>query len=148
MINFTKDCKVTRVIDATAAGTDDTISGSTIDMKGFGSCTFIVGFGTITASAVTSIKVQQDSDSAMGTAADLLGSSVSITDAQDDHSVLVEVAEPRERYVRVQVVRATANAVIDFGLAVQTNPKISPVTHDATTVISSELHASPAEGTA
>ena len=147
MFSIVKDTKITECVAPTVAGTTD-VTGDTIDMQNFGSVAFLVSFGTITTGGVTSIKVQQDSDSAMGTAADLLGSSVSITDAQDDHSVLVEVAEPRERYVRVIVDRGTANAVINTGYAIQTNPKISPTTHDSSTIVTPELHVSPAEGTA
>ena len=146
MDNLTKSGKLTRVINATAAGTSD-INGSIIDMQGFDSVTFIVGFGTITASAVTSIKAQQDSASNMASAADLKGTAITVADDDDNQIVALEI-EPTERYVRVVVARATQNAVVDFGIAVQTKANTEPVTHDATTVVGSEYHQSPAEGTA
>jgi hypothetical protein len=61
---------------------------------------------------------------------------------------MLEVNQPRERYVRVVVDRGTQNAVVDFGLALQSKPDTAPVTHDATTVVGSEFHQAPAEGTA
>ena len=148
MLNFTKDCKLTRVSNAVAAGTDDTTSCAVVDMQSFGSCTFIAAFGTITATAVTTVKVQQGAVANMSDAADLAGTSISVAADDDNQIVAVEVVEPQERYVRLQIVRATANVVIDGVIAVQCNPKIAPVTHDATTVVGTELHASPAEGTA
>ena len=47
----------------------------------------------------------------------------------------------------VVVDRGTANAVVNVGLAIQMNPKTSPTTH-AATLVDSEIHVSPAEGTA
>ena len=147
-MNISKGVKVTRCINFTAAGTSTPISGSVIDMKGFDSCTFIVGFGPIVSGGVQSIKVQQGADAALGDAADLLGTSVSVADDDDNQVAIVEVNQPRERYLRVQVLRATQNSTIDFGLALQSKASSEPVTHDSTTVISSELHQAPAEGTA
>lgn len=147
-MNLSKFGKVTRVMNAVAAGTDDTQSSSVIDMKGFDAVTFIVGFGALTATAVTTVKAQQGAASNLSDAADLLGSAVSVADDDDNQVVVLEINHPRERYVRVQVVRATANAVIDFGIAIQTAAKSEPVTHDSATVVSSELHHAPAEGTA
>lgn len=148
MINLTRDCKLTRVSNAVAAGTDDTTSCAVIDMQNFGSVTFIAAFGVITATAATSIKVQQGAIANMSDAADLLGTSVSVAADDDNQIVAVEVVEPLERYVRLQIIRSTANAVIDGVIAIQCNPKLAPTTHDSTTVVGTELHASPAEGTA
>jgi len=146
-MNISKGAKLTRVINYTAAATSD-VNGSTIDMKGYDSVTFIVGFGTITAGAVTSVKVQQDSDSAMGSAADLAGTAITVADDDDNQLVMLEVNQPRERYVRCVVDRGTQNAVIDFGLALQSKASSEPVTHDSSTVVGSEFHQAPAEGTA
>ena len=55
-MNLSKAAKVTRVMNAVAAGTSDQNSSS-VDMKGFDACQFVVAFGAITASAVTSIHV-------------------------------------------------------------------------------------------
>lgn len=147
MLNLGTQSKITRVIDATVAGTSD-VNGATIDMKGFEAVCFVVLFGTITATAVTSIKVQQGAASDLSDAADLTGTSVSVAADDDDQVAYVEVVKPRERYVRVVVDRGTANAVLDGAIAIQTNPKSEPTTHDSTTVVGGETHLSPAEGTA
>lgn len=139
--------KLTRVIDRIAAGSSDE-TGGTIDMKGFENVTFIVGFGTIVSAAVTGIRVEQGAASGMGDATDLEGSAIGVADDDDTSIVAIEIIKPRERYLRVVVDRATQNAEIDFGLAIQSGPRAKPVTHDADTVLGSETHTSPAEGTA
>ncbi|NQU38201.1 MAG: hypothetical protein HQ526_11490 [Actinobacteria bacterium] len=148
MYNLTKQGKVTRVSNAVVAGTTD-INSSSIDMQGFDAVTFYVCFGAITASAVTSVKAQQSSDDAAADAfADLLGTGITVADDDDNQVVALEVNEPRERYVRCVVDRGTANAVVDSIIAVQTRAGVEPVTHDSTTVVGSEWHHAPAEGTA
>lgn len=139
--------KVVRVSSAVAAGTTD-VTCDTVDMQGFGGIRFIAGFGTITANAVTSMKVQQGALSAMTDAADLEGTSVSIDDDEDNMLLISDIYRPTERYVRAIIDRGTANAVVDFVIAELYEPLNQPVTHDATTVADSESHVSPAEGTA
>jgi len=146
-MNLSRFGKVTRVSNAVAAGTT-TVNCATIDMKGFDSVTFYLLVGTLTATNVTTLKAQQGAASDMSDAADLLGTAVAYTDADDDKAAILEVHNPRERYVRAVVVRATANAVIDGVIAVQTKANKEPVTHDSTTVVGSEFHQAPAEGTA
>ncbi len=147
MENLTKAAKLTRVINATAAGTGD-INGSIIDMKGFDAVTFIVGFGAITAGALTSIKAQHGSASDLSDAADIKATLISVADTDDNKLVALEI-EPTERYCRVVVSRGTANAVVDFATAQQTKAHSEPVTHDASTVIGSEYHGpSAGEGVA
>ena len=56
------DCfKITRVSNAVAAGTSD-INSSSVDMQGYDAVEFVVLFGAIVATAVTSVKAQQSSD--------------------------------------------------------------------------------------
>jgi len=139
--------KVTRIKSAVAAGTDDVQTSSTVDMAGYEGCKFYVLMGTITATAVTTVSVQQSANDS--SYADLEGSGVSLTPATDDNKVVViDVFRPTDRYLQVDVTRATANAVIDGIIAVQYGAKKLPTTDDTTTVDSREVHVSPAEGTA
>ncbi len=148
MNDLVKNTKFTRVLNATAAGSSDITTCAVIDMAGFEAVTFFVAFGTITASAVTSIKVQQGTDGTVSDAADLEGSSVTIADTDDNKIAAIEIYRPRERYVKLIIKRATANAVVDGAWAIQTGPRVKPTTHDSTTVVTPEFWASPAEGTA
>ena len=125
------------------AATSD-INGVTLDMQGFESVLMIVTFGVITGSAVTTIKAQQDSASGMGSAADLLGTSQTIADTDDEKTFYIHLVKPQERYVRLVVPRATQNAA--SATYIQTGAKKAPTTHG--TNVAGETHTSPIEGTA
>lgn len=148
MQNLMRNVKVTRVLNAVAAGSTDITTATVIDMAGYEGVAFVYGFGTITAGAVTSVKVQQGTDATVTDAADLEGSSQSVADDADNKVFISDIFLPRERYVKPIIKRATQNAVVDFVLAIQYGPRTAPVTHDSTTVGGAEYFASPAEGTA
>lgn len=146
-MNVSKNHKITQAIapsDGVAATSD--INGVTLDMQDFEGVLVTITFGVITSGAVTTIKMQQDSASGMGTAADLLGTSQTIADTDDDGVFYIDLVKPRERYVRLVVPRATQNAVVASALYEQYGYRKPPVTH--ATEVSGELHISPAEGTA
>ena len=84
MSEFFDDWKLSLAKAATAAGTDDTLLTSAINMAGYEGVLFFTTFGTITATAVTSIKVQQSSDDGVADAyGDLAGTAVAVA-ADDD----------------------------------------------------------------
>lgn len=145
--NLANEVKVTRVMNAVAAGTTDQTS-SVVDMLGWDGCMFITSFGTITTGAVTSVKLQQDTASGFGTAADLAGTAQTVADTDDNKSVIHDIYRPQERYVAVVIDRGTQNAVIDGVWALQYKGRRQPTTHDSTTVIGCETYNSPSEGTA
>lgn len=147
-MNLSKNVKVTRVMNAVAAGTGDSQNGSGVDMSGFEGVVFIAAFGTLTDGAVTTLKAQQDTVSNFATAADLAGTAMSIADTSDNDLLVLDIYRPSERYVRPVITRATANAVIDGVIAIQYGARELPTTNDADTVASTETHVSPAEGTA
>ena len=134
---------VTRLSNAVAAGTT-TVEATAVNMVGFESVEFEVHFGTITAGAVTTVKLQQSTDNV--TFADLAGSEVTVADTDDNKIVRVEIVKPQEQYVRPVVVRSTQNAVIDTITARQYNARVEPVTHGAT-IVTPVIVYSPDEGT-
>lgn len=137
-----------RVSNAVAAGTTD-VTSSVIDMQGYEGALIIFAFGTITASAVTSVKAQQSSDDgAVDTYADLLGTSITVADDDDNQIVILDVYQPRERYLKGIIDRATQNAVVDGIFVLRYGSSKVPATDDASTVVDSEVHSSPIEGTA
>jgi len=148
MFNLSTEGKVTRLSNAVAAG-QTTVNGSSVDMQGFEAVTFYVLIGSITSSGTVDVKAQQSNDDGNSDAfADLEGTKISYADDDDNQVAVLEVVNPQERYVRPVVVRGTADSVIDGIIAVQTGAKVAPVTHDATTVVGSEVHHAPDEGTA
>ena len=144
-MNLSTAAKVTRVMNGVAAGTTDQNSTS-VDMKGFDAVQFVALFGTIDATAVTSVKAQGSSDNS--TWSDLASTAVSVADDDDNQAVILDLNKPSQRYVRCVVDRGTANAVIDGVIALQYHATHEPVTHDSSTVAASETHLSPIAGTA
>lgn len=146
--NLVANSKITRHSDAVAAGTTVITPSAGIDMAGFESITFIVAFGTITASAVTSIEVHCSSDDgAVDTYTAIAGSNVTVAATDDNKLAIVDVVRPPNQWVKCIVNRGTANAVVDGIIAIQTGPKTLPVTASSTTV-GNEVHQQPAEGAA
>lgn len=151
MNNLNSCVKLMRVkVDGTnytgSANTTD-LTSEAIDTADFDGVRVIVGFGTITAGAVTSVKAQQ-CDTSGGTYADLEGTSITVADDDDNQCAVIDIKKPRERFIKIVTDRGTQNAVVDFIVAEMYGPRELPVTHDTATVISAETHASPAEGTA
>lgn len=145
--NLAKEVKVTRVMNAVAAGTTNQES-STVDMQGYDGVMFMAAFGTITANAVTSVKAQQGALSNGSDGADLEGTAITVADDDDNQVAIIDIYRPQERYVRCAISRGTQNAVIDGVIAVQYKGRKFPTVHDTATVIAAETHNSPAEGTA
>lgn len=143
---FTEDCKI--VIAATttegAAGTS-AITSAAVDTTGFESCTFIVPVGAVVSGAVTTMKVQQ-CDTTGGSYADLLGTSVTIADTDDDKLKYVEVFRPQEQFLKCVVSRATQNATIGGIIAILKGPNRRAVSQGSN--VAGEQHISVAEGTA
>jgi hypothetical protein len=115
-------------------------------MQGYDGVLVLVRMGAITSGAATSVKMQQDTDSAGGTMADLTGTSQTIADDDDDQHFVIDLFRPSERYVRVYVSRATQDSVVASGTYIQ---------YKARTAVSSqgsgvnlEAFVSPVEGTA
>lgn len=131
---------------AVAAGTT-VINGDEVDTRGFEGVMFRVAFGTITAGAATSIKLQHNDVTGTGQA-DIAGSSQTVLDTDDNKIFQSDVYRPTKRFMRMVVSRATQNAVVDFEevLLYRSFPAV-PVAADAT-VGGTERFNSPASGTA
>lgn len=127
-----KNVLYTRVLNAVAAGTGDTQAGTAVDMTNYDRVRFVVAIGAITSTGTATVKAQAGAASDGSDAADITGASVAYTDADDNKIAIVEVERPQSRYVRVVVVRATANVVIDGAVAIQAAGRNMPVTQGAT----------------
>lgn len=147
-VNLIANSKIIRHSNAVAGGTTVITPDSGIDMSGFESVTFLVAFGAIAPTAVTSIEVHCSSDDGyMDPYTAIAGSNEAITDANDNLVAAIDIVRPPERYVKCIVNRGTANAAVDAIVAIQTGSKKLPVSASATTV-GNEVHQQPAEGTA
>lgn len=145
-MRISHDCKIVQAatVTAGASGTTD-VTSAAVDTAGFESCCFIVPIGDVTATAVTSIKVQQ-CDTSDGSYADLTGTAVTIADDGDDQIYYVEVVRPREQFLRLVVDRGTAAATVGGIIAILGGASRKPVSHGSG--VSGETHYGIAEGTA
>ena len=130
MLNLGIESKLTRVSNAVAAGTTD-INSSSVDMTAHDGVLFVVAFGAITATAVTSIKAQQSSDDGVADAwSDLAGTAVTVADTDDNKLAYAYLLTPKglqektrltiaflkgkqEEYERLQIEIALLQAEVD-----------------------------------
>ena len=142
--NLLEEVKITKLNDATAAGTS-AINSGIVDMAGFDGVVFLTSTGTILATGTATIKAQQGQVSNLSDAADLAGTSQAFVDTDDNKSVAIDIKRPNERYLRCVIERAVANS--DWGpiWAIQYRTRKLPVTQG---LDKKETFVSPAEGTA
>jgi hypothetical protein len=148
MDNLSRVVKVTTALDFLAASASADRDGATLDMAGFDGVMIVVKFADIAADAVTSIKAQQDTDSAMGTAADLEGTAITVAADDDDQVFIIDIPKPAERYVRLVVDKDAAHNTNECALYFQYGARTLPVTQTVANEVTYELHVSPDEGTA
>ena len=112
---------VSRLVNATVAGTTNITPQHGVDMSNFDGVLFVCLMGTLTAGQVTKIKAQQSNDDGVADAyADITGAETAAAADGDGNKVLIlDVYKPLKRYVLPIVERATQNAVIDGLIAVQ-----------------------------
>lgn len=143
-----EDIKVVVLADFAASAQTDVV-GAGVDMgtnDGFDGVLFIAKLGVIDATSVTTMKAQQDTDVAFGTAADLEGSLATALDSDDEKTLQIDVYRPTKRYVRPVVERGVANSEVAMIAAVLYDARKKP-TIDDLTVAASVVLLSPAEGT-
>lgn len=133
MRNQSKDSLLTRVVNATAAGTTN-INGTVLSMVGFDAVQFVAALGTLTANQVTKLKAQVGQLADGSDMADLAGAATAaMADADSNKLLVLDVIAPTGyKYIRCVVVRGTANAVIDSVVAQQYLADNKPVTQSST----------------
>lgn len=141
--NASTNYKLTKVADYSSANTS-AIESSIVDMEGFESVWFFTDVNV--ADAGNFIKAQQDDASNMSSAADLLGTAVIVTGA--DEAVGIDLVKPEKRYVRAVVIRAGSSTTAGPIWALQYNGAFAPTDNITAGTENHELHVSPIEGTA
>lgn len=132
-MSLLKNAKITRVLAAQADGTG-TQSGDILDMSGFEGVLFIAKFDDVDTTAVITLQAQQNtinSATGMATITETATFTAGASDADDDLLVL-DIHKPTKRYIRPQVVIATANATTACVIAIQYGPSKSPITQGST----------------
>jgi hypothetical protein len=148
MHNLSRGIKSTRIENSAVAGTS-TLTSDAVDMAGFRGARFVAAFGTITTSAVTSVKLQQSSDDGVADSyGDIEGSDVTVADDDDNQLVVIDIYNPQKRYLKCIILRATQNSVFDGCHVDQYGAYELPTTDDTATVVERNILVAPAEGTA
>jgi hypothetical protein len=145
-MNLSKNVKIVKALDY-ASGTADR-SGATLDMQGYLGVMMVVQFAAVAAGATVSIKAQQGAAADLADAADLAGSKIVVADDDDNQVFVLDIYRPAERYVRVVIDNDASNASAQSALYYLYGGTELPVSNNVTDAVTTELHVSPAEGTA
>lgn len=148
--NLTTASLTRRVLNATAAGSTDITTATTVDTLGYEGARFIAACGTITNTAVAGLKLQASSDDAAADDyTDIAGTltSFATTTAGNNAIVIVDIYRPKKRYLKAIVTRATANIVID-GVWCELYHAQQKSVAKHSTVTAQTVLTNPAEGTA
>ena len=128
-----------------AAGTT-TITGPIIDTQGFASGLFIVPVGTVTAGAVTSIRLEHGSVANLSDAAIVAYTGQTIADTQSNAVLYIDIRQFMRRYVRLIVSRATQNSSFGATTCLLYEAFTTPTVHAVG--VTGEVHTSAGSGPA
>lgn len=143
-MQFDPNTKISRAISPADGGAATTnIDGAILDMSGYQGVAAVVTMGAITATAVTSLRFLQGDAANMSDGTLLVAPVVTIPDDGDNQTFVADLRNATKRYVRVRVVRGTANAVVTGGTYLQYGAAKAPVTNGAN--VTSASAVSPAE---
>lgn len=140
MFSLLKDCKITRVENAAAAGQTE-LKTDVLDMSGYDGVMFVAILGDVTDTSVLTLTAKQNtanSDSSP-TPTSITGASATFTAGASDADnklLVVDVVRPTSRYVFASLTRTTANAVVDGIIAIQYRSRSVPVTQGSTVLAS------------
>jgi len=138
-VNLSENCKVLMVKAAQESGTD-AITTDVVDMAGYREVVFL---GSITTkNAANFVNLQEGSDSAGDTLADLAGTKC----ASNKTYFKLGLIRPRKRYVAAKITRGVATATGPVW-AILFKARQAPIT-SAATDLDEETHVSPVAGIA
>ena len=147
MGNLLTDVEIRRVSNAVAAASTGTTKATIVDMDGFDEVTFVLLLGTVTNTAKVTFQIAQDDvNSTAGMAVTDATSGEIVSDgttiALSNKAIALSINKPKERYLEAQVVKSTANVVIDGIIAILSKARTRPTVNGAT-VYKSAFFASP-----
>jgi hypothetical protein len=118
-MNLTKDFLFTYVEPASAAA-QTALDSDAVDMANFDAVLFVATIASIAITGVVTVQAQGRNETTDAWA-DLTGATVTRTavGAETNITMALEIIRPRQRYVRVTVTRATANAALSSIVAMQ-----------------------------
>ena len=136
-MNFIDNIKISRIEDGAVAGTT-TLTSDVVDMQNFDGLVFLAALGDVLDTGVNVLQAQH-SDVGDGSGMnDITASVVSFTAGASDADnklLVLEIARPTKRFLRVTLARSVANTVLDGIFAFQSSPAESPVTQHASVLV-------------
>jgi hypothetical protein len=131
-----KASKIDKVLVATVAGTSDTLTGDILDLQDCDSVMGIAILGDVTNTAVVTLKAYTGDEAALGDGAyeTVTATVTATTTSADDKLLVLDIVKPGKRYCRFDVVRATANAVVDGVIGIRYNFRTIPTTQPSDVV--------------
>lgn len=142
--NLLNKLKLVKLKDHSAAGTSDVVS-DIVDTQGYSGVVFMTSVST--ANATNVLSVQQHTANQTTGMADLAGSKVS--SGTTDEDLIIEIANPQERYLQVTVSRGASTTCESIWAALYgKNEPIGTTGNSVAGTQIAELHVAPAEGTA
>jgi hypothetical protein len=109
---LSKTVKTLRVSNAVSAGTT-AVNSDTVDTLGFGGVMFTVAFGTLTTDAAPVVTLKHGDASDMSDEATVSGATHTLAHTDDNKLVVIDLNNVKKRYVRINIARSGANAVVD-----------------------------------
>lgn len=138
-MNLSKDCKITVVEAAAAAGTSELVT-DVLDMSGYEGVMFIALTGDVTDTSVLTLTVKANSANSVSSPTPITQKATDAFTAgaatADSKVLMVDLYKPTLRYVFGSLTRATANAVVGGIIAIQYGATYKPTTQDATVIAS------------
>lgn len=122
-----------------------TITSDIVDMKGIDGVTFLVAINDMANTAVITAIAQGGIQANGSNAIDLAASATyTATGAAtgDAKLITVEVFRPLQRYIRLKILRATADSSLDVIIALKSRPADAPVIQGAN-VLATSIALSP-----
>lgn len=145
-LEFLNDCKVVPILPyATAASADRT--SSAIDTDGFDACAIVVTFGTIAAGAVTDIYASEADAANLSGKATLAGTSQTVAADDDDQVFIIDIKNPKKRYLALEVNKDATNNTIESAIAVLYNANAKPTGNTTQATVNGEFFVAPIAGT-
>jgi hypothetical protein len=146
-LNLSRDMKMVRVSNAVASGTT-TITSAVVDMRGFRSVCFVAALGDVADTSALNLRVKTNSANSTSSPTPVQTTAAAAFTAgaatADNKMIMVDVHEPRQRYVFVELVRATAAAAVDGIFAILYNGAEGPQEiADNTDFVSSSFNNDP-----
>ena len=130
--------KVDKVHIAVAAGTTDTLTGDILDLQDCDSVMGIAVLGDVTNTAAVTLKAYTGDEAALGDGAyeTVTAHATATETSADDKLLVLDIIKPGKRYCRFDLVRATANVVVNGVIGIRYNFREIPTTQPSDVVYS------------